>query len=840
MRVFLRGLAVLTVLWMGGAGAVSPTPEQIEQFRKLPPEQQKALAAQYGVDLKALEGAGQSLKPLEQPTVVTPRATPSDGVMAGKSGADKRSVGMDQAADSKGELRRFGYDLFAGEPNTFAPVTEIPIPAEYVLGPGDVLQVQLFGQRNESLNLQVNRDGRISFPGLGPVTVAGMTFEAASETLLKRISQQLIGVQASVTMGELRSMRVFVLGDAYRPGAYTVSSLSTLTNALFVSGGVREIGSLRTIHLKRNGRLISTLDLYDLLLKGDTSKDVRLKPGDVLFIPPVGATVAISGEVRRPAIYELKAGETVDALVRMAGGLEPTAYGAVSVLERISGKKIRTVTDINLSEPASLRLPLRDGDRLNVLAVSNRLDQNVEFVGAVTRPGKYEWRSGMRVTDFLRSLRADLREDADLSYALIVRERNARGEIDILEFDLGNAVTEPASGQNLVLKPRDRVLVFPRPNRLADDKEKRTESGKAVLDRKQMLAELLSQLEQQGRLGEPSAIVSVDGDVHLPGNYPLPASGSVEDLLRAAGGLKASAYSLSAEITRTDLSDPKEAKLHHLTLSLGDVNALRAFKLQPRDRLMVRQLPEWSEELRIELKGEVRHPGIYSFRRGETLSQVLARAGGLTAYAYAKGAVFTRKELQEQEQQRLKDLETRLMTELASAAATEADKDVAATAERQLQVARMLEQLRQTQAVGRMVIDLPAVVALQADADLRLEDGDILVIPHQKQSVTVLGEVQLPTSHFYRAPLSMNDYVERSGGLSARADDDRVYVIRANGEVRMPKGVLWFNGNVRDMEPGDTVVAPLRVELVSSLDLWTKVTQIIYQSAVAVAAIGSL
>lgn len=180
------------------------------------------------------------------------------------------------------------------------------------------------------------------------------------------------------------------------------------------------------------------------------------------------------------------------------------------------------------------------------------------------------------------------------------------------------------------------------------------------------------------------------------------------------------------------------------------------------------------------------------------------------------------------------------MTELASAAATEADKDVAATAERQLQVARMLEQLRQTQAVGRMVIDLPAVVALQADADLRLEDGDILVIPHQKQSVTVLGEVQLPTSHFYRAPLSMNDYVERSGGLSARADDDRVYVIRANGEVRMPKGVLWFNGNVRDMEPGDTVVAPLRVELVSSLDLWTKVTQIIYQSAVAVAAIGSL
>lgn len=831
MRVFLRGLAVLTVLWVGGvAAAPTPTPEQIEQFRKLPPEQQKALAAQYGVNLETVTTSGQAIKPLEQPVVVAPRATASaDGVKALADGVISKG---ETGAEQKQRLKRFGYDLFAGEPNTFAPVTEIPIPAEYVIGPGDVLQVQLFGQRNESLNLQVNRDGHINFPGLGPITVAGMSFEAASEMLLKRISQQLIGVQASVTMGELRSMRVFVLGDAYRPGAYTVSSLSTMTNALFVSGGVREIGSLRTIQLKRNGRLISTLDLYDLLLKGDTARDVRLKPGDVIFIPPVGATVAISGEVRRPAIYEVKAGETVDALIRMAGGLEPTAYGSVSVLERISGKKLRTVTDVNLSEPASLRLPLRDGDRLNVLAVSNRLDQNVEFAGAVTRPGKFEWRAGMRITDFLRSLRADLQEDADLSYALIVRERNARSEIDILEFDLGRAIADARSDQNLPLQPRDRVLVFSRPGNQVDA----TDMG----EREQLMAPLLMQLQQQSHLGEPAAIVSVDGDVHLPSSYPLPVSGSVEDLLRAAGGLKASAYALSAEVARTDLSDPKEAKLYHLTLNLADKEALHRFKLQPRDHLTVRRLPEWSEELRIELKGEVRHPGVYTFHRGEALTQVIARAGGLTAHAYAKGAVFTRKELQEQEQQRLKDLETRLMTELASAAASEANKNVAETAERQLQVARMLEQLRKTQAVGRMVIDLPAVVAQQADADIRLEDGDVLVIPHEKQSVTVLGEVQLPTSHFYRTPLSMNDYVERSGGLSARADDERVYVIRANGEVRQPKGLLWFNGDMRDMEPGDTVVAPLKVELVSSLDIWTKVTQIIYQSAVAVAAIGSL
>lgn len=870
------GLVVSGLLFWGVAvAAPTPTPDQIEQFKRLSPEQQREIAAKLGVDPKVLSsatGGANSVTPLAQPDVVTPRAVGDASALPSATGAamtQAATPAVPESAPVKGGLKRFGYDLFAGSPSTFAPVTEVPIPAEYVLGPGDVLRIQLFGARTDDLQLQVGRDGRINFPGLGPISVAGMSFESASEALLKRISQQLIGVQASITVGELRSMRIFVLGDAFRPGSYTVSALSTMTNALFVSGGVQEIGSLRNIQLKRNGRLVGTLDLYDLLLRGDTSKDLRLQPGDVIFIPSVGATASISGKVRRPAIYELKPGETVDALVRMAGGLEADAYSNISVLERITADKVRTVRDLNLADRQALGIALRDGDSLDVRALGPRLDQSVEFVGALERPGKYEWRRGVRVADVIRNPRADLAEDADLSYALVVRERNLRGEIEVLQFDLGRAVSEPRSTANLELKPRDRVLVFQRANdeqvdvSLTDSLLKKPDTtskpaqkdaglamagnsagaaAEAANERAELLKGVMRQLQQQSRLGEPVSVVTVEGEVHFPGQYPLPVNASVEEMLRAAGGLKDSAYAFTAEVTRTNTEGGTEARVEHLGLNLKDPQELAAFRLQSRDRLTIRQIPEWSEALRIELRGEVRHPGVYTFRRGETLSQVLRRAGGLTSFAYARGAVYTRQELRQQEQEQLQQFEAKLNAELASQALTaegaqsKSEQDPAKLA----QLTQMLDQVRSTRAVGRVVIDLPKVIKYPDQLDVVLEDGDSLIIPRQKQSVTVIGEVQHPTSHFFDSSLSMKDYLSKSGGYTSRADDDRVYVIQANGAVKLPGHFLWFHGDVSQMEPGDTVVAPLDTTYLSPLTMWTQITQIIYHSAVAVAAIASL
>ena len=255
-------------------------------------------------------------------------------------------------------LRPFGYDLFAGVPSTFAPVSDIPLPSEYVVGPGDRFEVQLIGNTKSRQSLVVNRDGRIMFPELGPIAVAGLKFDAAKARIEARVSEQMIGTQAIVSMSDLRSIRIFVLGEAERPGSYTVSGLATITNALFASGGVKKIGSLRNIQLKRGGALVTRLDLYDLLLNGDTSNDVRLLPGDVIFIPPVGDTAGVAGAIRRPAIYELRGESKASDLLYLGGGLMPDADPKLATIERIDESRERVVLDVDLSSAHGPRHPV--------------------------------------------------------------------------------------------------------------------------------------------------------------------------------------------------------------------------------------------------------------------------------------------------------------------------------------------------------------------------------------------------------------------------------------------------------------------------------------------------
>ncbi|HIJ31413.1 MAG TPA: polysaccharide export protein, partial [Gammaproteobacteria bacterium] len=284
----------------------APTDEQIRQFMNLSPAQQAAAKASY---LGSNAGSGGGAQPLDTPENVLPIVNQSTSQIeqAAKESTDQVTLAEKKEEKAiKGQLRQFGYDLFAGQATTFAPVSDIPVPSEYVIGPGDTLQIFLFGKENIEHQLQVSREGELNFPGIGPIQVAGMRFDELKSSLNQRIAQQMIGVRASITLGRLRSIRVFILGDVQRPGSYTVSALSTMTNALFVSGGVTKIGSLRNIQLKRQGKVVTTLDLYDLLLKGDTSQDARIQPGDVLFVPPVGEVVGIGGEVRRPALYELE------------------------------------------------------------------------------------------------------------------------------------------------------------------------------------------------------------------------------------------------------------------------------------------------------------------------------------------------------------------------------------------------------------------------------------------------------------------------------------------------------------------------------------------------------
>jgi polysaccharide export outer membrane protein len=723
-------------------------------------------------------------------------------------------------------LKPFGSELFKDASTTFAPLTDVPVPSDYIVGPGDQLVVQLFGSQNRTLRLTVGRDGRINFPELGPINVGGQTFVRVVGELEGRVARQMIGVRASVAMGDTRSIRVFVMGEANLPGSYTVSGLGTITSALYAAGGLKPFGSLRDIQLKRNGVVLRRLDLYDLLLRGDTSGDAKLLSGDVIFIPPVSNTVAVDGEVYRPAIYELRGNTSVADVIQLAGGLTPDADSSRAALVRVDEQRARVVLNVPLDVANGRGQLLRNGDALRVLRLRPTLDQGVTVEGHVFRPGPVAWHEGLRLVDVIGSV-DELKPNADLNYVLVRRELPPDRHVVMLSADLTAALSDPASARNIALLPRDRLIVF-----------------NSEADRAQLLNPFLDEMRRQSRIDQPSQIVHIDGRVKMRGDYPLEPKMRVSDLLRAGGGLQDAAYGAKAELTRYRVNgDARQTQLVEIDLAAilkGDESA--DLLLQPFDLLNVKEVPEWSEQEQISLVGEVRFPGTYPIQRGETLRSVLDRAGGLTSLAFPDGAVFTRIELKEREQQQLERLAERLQSDLTVTAmqAAVANQGQAGQA---LSVGQsLLSQLKSAKAVGRLVIDLGAVIAspVGSPMDVVLREGDQLIIPKQKQEVTVIGEVQNNTSHFYRPELSRDDYIGLSGGATRKADKGRIYIVRANGSVVSSESGGWFrrSGQVA-MKPGDTVVVPLDTERMPALPMWQAVTGILYNLAIAAAAVNS-
>jgi polysaccharide export outer membrane protein len=728
-------------------------------------------------------------------------------------------------------LEPFGYDLFQDLALTFFPATDVPVPPEYTIGPGDQVRIQLFGKQNAFHDLVVTREGQIYFPEIGPLVVAGLSFEEARDLVQERVSQQMIGVTASVTMGELRSIRVFVLGDVERPGSYVVTGLSTITNALFVSGGAAESGSLRRVQLRRGGRTVQTLDVYDMLLHGDSSRDARLQSNDVLFVPPRGPTVAIAGEVQRPAIYELAGERTLEQVIQLAGGLTPTAYSSTARVERVDLTGGRAVRTIDLNGPAGREAGVQNGDRVTIDPLpEDVLTDHVTLAGHVQRPGPYEWRPGMRVSDLIPSVN-HLKADADRKYILIRRQSDLTGPIRVFSADLGAALSNPGGPDDALLQNLDEATVF--------------NLGRG---RVAVIGPVLRQLRQQAVFGEPAREVEIGGMVHAPGVYPLEEDMRVSDLIRAGGNLTDSAYGLTADVARYQVEsgsrrivDMKEVDL--AAVLAGDPAA--DVLLEPFDQLNIRQVSEWRSKGSVTLQGEVRFPGRYPIEAGETLSSVIARAGGMTDLAYSEGSVFLREDLKEREREQIDRLITRLESDIAimmlqtgRAAAIQGVRGP----EQSLAVGQsILGQLRRAEPLGRLVIDVPALLAGNKDVDVILRDGDRLLVPPLKQEVMVLGEVQYATSHLIQPGLKRDDYVAASGGLTVNGDDNRIYVVRANGAVVGSDGSKWFRrGAGIEMRPGDAVVVPLDVDRVPALALWQASTSILYNLAVAVAAIGSL
>jgi polysaccharide export outer membrane protein len=811
----LIGLIISLVLLIQSSASFSQTPSaaQIEKFKQLPASQQQALAKQYGVDLGALSNSNHP-QPTINPLTIDNNRQPIKTADIKQQSEDADVDPLLELDEQELEpLEPFGYQLFENAPTRFMPAIDIPIPSEYVMGPGDNIIVQFYGKENLSHALTINREGEIQFPKLGPIVVAGLSFTDVKRLITNTIDEQMMGVNASITMGALRSIRIFILGDATLPGSYTVNSLSTMTNALFASGGISKMGSLRNIQLKRGGKIITTLDLYRLLLNGDTTNDARLLPGDVIFIPPIGKTVGVSGEVRRPAIYELNKETTAAQVVSLAGGFLGTAYPQASRIERINDNGQRTLVDVDLKTRQGKNLVIKDADTLQVFSVLDTVEGIVEIEGHVKRPGGSAWQAGLHFSDVIANANA-LLPNADVNVALIVRERDPARQIEVEIVNPSAAFSAPHSEDDPRLNARDRIIIFD-----------------YSTDRIEILQEVIDQLSVQASIDQRRQLVYVNGNVRFPGQYPLARNASAKQMIALAGGLTDRAFSLGAELTRYVLDEQQRQSITHFNIDLSNSHE---FALQEEDSIHIKQLPNWKGTETVEIEGEVVFPGTYTIQRGETLSQLIERAGGLNEYAFIAASIFSRAELRELERLRLDELQQQLEEDIATSNLQEGADNVA-----QDEADQLLKSMEDIRPTGRMVINLENIIAQPENYDVALKDGDRLVVPMQRQTVTVVGEVQHATSHVFEDRLSINDYIDRSGGTTMKADKKRIYVVRANGSVYLPGKSHWFKRNDKDIQPGDTVVIPLDADRMKALTLWGSVSEIVYRMALGAAAVAS-
>ncbi len=798
------------------------TPAMLAELKSLSPAQQLQLAKQYGVEIPV---APESTPPtLGEPGA--PLTSGNEGLLT-----REKDVSGEQTDDGEvviQEIERFGQSLFNAEVSTFAQTDNAPIPMAYRLGVGDELVVHLFGKENQQLNLQLGRFGDVNFPKLGSIPLAGLTFEDARDLIKTRVSQQMIGVESVVSMGRLRAISVFMTGDVAVPGSYSVSALTTVSQALFQAGGVTPVGSLRDIRVLRDGKPIRSFDVYDLLLEGSSRDDIRLQSGDVVFIPPLAGLITVSGEVRRPMEYELVGSETFADIVKMVGGFSENAFPKKAFLSRLSESEgVRKAITLDLTKSDELGGAVEFGDSLVVSKVGGLLGNSVTLRGAVTRPGVYGLEEGMRLSDLIGVARRDLDIDADLSSGLLVRQKNELLDVEVLNFSLAPLLENPQSADNLLLQEFDEIIIFPLET---------SASIKSKMSRQELLVPLIEKLKRQARQNEPVRTVSISGAVRSPGEYPLTLEASVKTLIQAAGGLIDSALLENVELRRLAKRGVGEVQASYTNLNLTEQGLGSDITLRSRDHVTVREIPDWSPIETIQIDGQVMFPGEYRIRKGEKISEIINRAGGFTENASLEGAVLTREAIAELETRRVNQFASDIKTTFAAKLLTEENPGISIE-----EISGITESLSNFEAVGRLLIDLPAAISGDSNADLVVVDGDKLMIPREQNTISVVGEVKKQGTHTFQDGLTIDDYLEQSAGLTRRADRDGVYIVKSNGSVEIIERNLWtFSANHSILDPGDTVVVPIDTQYKDSLENWRELTQIVYQSMVSLAAVASL
>ncbi len=654
-------------------------------------------------------------------TVTTTPTVPGLSPEIPKPSLFERALSGEMVIDVTANLTQFGYDLFNKTVSTFNPSITMPVGPDYIVGPGDQFTLTLWGTTEGIYSVQVSKEGEVTLPKVGVVSVSGIRFGEMEKTLKRHLSKYYTNFNLSIAMGGLKTVTVYVVGEVTNPGSYSVPSLTTVYGALFAAGGPTKQGTLRKIQVLRSGKVIKHIDLYDFLLKGDRSQDIKLQNEDTVFVPLIGPVAGAYGMVLRPAIYELKGQETVEDVIKTAGGIMPLALGGRLQLTRYADNKKKVILDIKLDDPASrsskssdtLGEKVRNMDLITIRPIYDAVWENVNLNGAVAHPGDYQWRPDLKLGEIIQL--GGLLPVSDLRRAEIVRLNKDFSDREIIPVDL-NALLHGDEKQNILLQPQDQVRVY----------------------------------------------------------------------------------------------------------------------------------TTYREAEKITISGEVPRPGVFEIMNGERLSDLLRRVGGFTAEAYVYGAVFKRKNVKDSQSKNLQSLVSKLQAQALQTAAGSAASAVSAeeTSYAKAELAMnqgLLNNLKtmQEQTEGRVAINITDKIDEWAGSkdDLLLQDGDDIVIPKRPQEVLVLGEVYSPGALIFQPDMTVKDYLELTGGYTKFAEDDEIFVVKANGFAYGANSPSVGNIKKAKLNAGDTIFVPQKMERMATLRTTKDIIDILFKTAVVMATL---
>ena len=654
----------------------------------------------------------------------------------------------------------YGRNIFNSRNLTFAPSQNLPTPVNYQLAAGDEVIIDIWGNNQATYREIISPEGNINIPNLGPTYLNGLTIKEAEKYLKKVLNKIHSGIEGEnptsemkLSLGQIRTIQVNIMGEVAVPGTYNISSFSNIFHALYRAGGIGKLGSLRNIQLMRNGKKMAEVDVYDFILKGKTLDAVRLQEGDVIIVPTYDMLVDVQGNVKRPMFYEMKNGETVKTLIEYAGNFTSDAYTKNLRITRQNGKEyqVYTIDDIDYSV-----FKLMDGDVLNISAMLDRFENKLEIKGAVYRPGIYQYSGQLNTVKQLVEKAEGVMGDAFLGRAVLHREREDLTK-EVIQVDLKNILngTKP----DIALKRNDELYI---PS--------------------------IHDLQDVGTL-------TVFGEVARPGSFPFAENTTLEDIIIQAGGLLESASSVRVDISRR-IKDSKGTEassaigeMHTFALKDGFViDGEPGFILKPYDQIFVRKSPAYQTQINVRVNGEVLYEGTYALtQKTERVSSLVKKAGGVTPYAYVKGAKISR---------RINAEERRRMETVLDMARSEDEKD-------SIDVSKL--ELGDIYYVG---IDLEAALKNPgSDADIVLREGDQLIIPEYNNTVRISGEVMYPNTVSYVKGKGLQYYIEQAGDYGQSAKKKRAYIVYMNGQV---KKASKYNNNL--IEPGCEIIVPTKEE----------------------------